>query len=112
MYCIYCTKYPEKADTSSGLFKGCGQNGKFQKHTLESHNISKQHIVCEKAWEKDNRADYEAPIQKSLNNAMAKRSEKNKDQLRVLSNTAYFVTEEERYFAKFSGLSNLQEKNG
>ena len=112
MYCIYCTKYPEKADTSSGLFKGCGQNGKFRKHTLESHNISKQHIVCEQAREKDNRADYEAPIQKSLNNAMAKLSEKNKDHLRVLTNTAYFVAEEELAFAKFSALCDLQEKNG
>ena len=112
MYCIYCTKYPEKADTSSGLFKGCGQDGKFRKHTLEAHNISKQHIACEQSWEKDNCPDYEAPIQKSLNHAMEKLSEKSKDQLRVLTNTAFFVAQEELAFAKFSALCDLQEKNG
>lgn len=58
-HCMYCTKYSEKADTSSGLFKGYGQDGEFWNHNLQPHNVSEQHIACEKAWEKGYHPDHE-----------------------------------------------------
>ena len=54
---IVCTAFTafsiqKYINTSSYLFKGCGKEGTFSKHTLEAHNIKKQYTNSEKEWEK------------------------------------------------------------
>lgn len=69
-------------------------------------------MACAKAWQKNNRLEYQPPIKKAVQQMITSLDEKNRHHLRVLTNTAYFVGKEELAFRKFGSLCGLQEKNG
>lgn len=112
MYCFYCRENEALADKSSPLFSGCGSDGNYRRDPLVSHNTSKCHLACAKAWQKNNQLDYQPPIKKAVQQMITSLDEKNRHHLRVLMNTAFFVGKEELAFRKFGSLCDLQEKNG
>ena len=62
MYCFYCRENEALADKSSPLFSGCGSDGNYRRDPLVSHNTSKCHLHCAKAWQKNNQLEYQPPI--------------------------------------------------
>ena len=106
MYCLYCRENEAFADKSSPLFAGWGWD------PLVSHNTSKCHLACVKAWQKHNQHEYQPPIEKAVHKMITSIDEKNRHHLRVLMNTAFLVGKEELAFKKFGSLCDLQKKNG
>ena len=89
MYCFYCRENEALADKSSPLLSGCGSDGNYRRNPLVSHNTSKCHLTCAKAWQKNNQLEYQPPIKKALQQMITSLDEKNRHHLRVLMNTAF-----------------------
>ena len=111
MYCFYCKENEALTDKSSPLFTGCGSDGNYRRDPLASH-VSKCHLACTKEWRKHNEPEYEPAIKKAVHHMIKSLDEKQREHLKALTNTGFFVAKEGLAFRKFSGLGDLQEKNG
>ena len=102
-----CRAFPALADKSSVLFKGTGGIGNYRVQTLKSHNSSSNHQNCSKKW--DNAKQHLPMIVKVMS---AKIDQQTESRMNMLLKTAFYVASEGLAFKKFSGLLDLQEKNG
>lgn len=107
MYCTLCRAYPNIADRTASLYKGCGTGGKYKKETIEKHSTSTKHQLCETRRQNET-APQNAPMQK----AVTKLSKENESRMNALFTMAFFIAEEKMAFKKFPRMCLLQEKLG
>ena len=102
-----CRAFPALADKSSVLLKGTGGIENYRVQTLKSHNSSSNHQNCSKKW--DSAKQHLPMIVKVMS---AKIDQQTESRMNMLLKTAFYVASEGLAFKKFSGLLDLQEKNG
>ena len=108
LYCKSCKLYPSISDSACSLVIG---NTSYRTSGLGTHWRSKQHLqaanhhAVQRAEAGDN---VEGPMDLAIRNL----NENNKQVLKKLFNTAYYILKYEEPFAAFPRLLALQVKNG
>ena len=100
MKCNVCLEFPEIADKSSSLFKGCSN---LKNEPLKSHDASVKHQRCMEA-KRAKMFPGSQPMDVELSN-MAK---VNAEKILCLFNTAYFIVKGNMAFLKFPDLMRLR----
>ena len=91
--------------------KGGGGFGKYRVQSLQSNDISSYHGKCLNKWKVD-KENADKPLATMMKTISAKLYDETKSRMERLFNTAHYVAKEGLAFKTFTGLCDLQEKNG
>ena len=103
MFCSVCLEFPSIADKESSLFIGCKN---MRDAPLKSHNQSVKHQNCFRS-----KLASLYPNEQPMNLNLTKISDKNKEYILALINSAFFIVKTNMAFRRFPELMELQKKN-
>lgn len=109
MTCCICLEAPAGVAGKSQFISGCNS---FKKETIQIHGTSNGHLRALTAVQTKCESASQSSIAKSFWKGTKDKEERDRREMAVKLNTAYFVAKEELPFSKFEGLLALQKKNG
>ena len=118
MYCEYCQSFPEYANKKSALYVGTSN---IRIDPLVSHDKTNEHVFCARKYltahttTDKNELVYRkkvTPVEKHIFKALVKLSDKEKNKMRYLFNTAYAVAKKGKPFSDFIFMMEVQKMNG
>ena len=104
MYYILCEEFPAIADIKSPLYTGCKN---LRDQPLKTHQQSTKHLSCLNA-----KLARLFPAKQPMAKVIRKISDKTRDKLIALFNTAFFIVKSNIVFTRFPEIMELQSKNG
>ena len=112
MFCDICRQYPLLADKTSAFYVGTQS---YRVGNLQSHQKSTNHEWCEYEYVQSQKKEKAKPKGKVYEGPMdlqrKKIDEMDKQKIKKLLNTAYFVMKNEFTFKQYEILVELQKKN-
>ena len=105
--CISAANFSKNAQNQ--FVTGCQST---KKETMQKHASSSCHLRAQAAFLAKQRPVSEGAIAQSLARGTEGQAKRDRKDVEMKINTAYFLAKEELSFSKFEGLINLQRKNG
>ena len=108
MTCSICLQAPEVAGKSQFI---SGSNS-FKKETIQIHGSSNGFFRAMTAVRAKQNPVSQSSIARSFSKGQKEQEERDRKEMTIKMNMAYFVAKEELPFSKYEGLLSLQKKNG
>ena len=109
MYCSFCKEAGAEIAGQTDLVTG---STSFKKETLTIHGTSNRHRRARDYIIGKVKPASEGPLSKVFQKIQSQNDKDARAEMAIKMNTAYFIAKEELPFTKYSGLLQLQKKNG